>query len=788
LKKIRGVFLIGCLFLSLCGCFAQDPAARARHYAREAQERYEAAARLYERILAAAPDSSRIRLAAGMLYFSHGDLDRAIGHLRRSKEPDAAKYQAIALYRSGDYTSALEICSRQERKDDEFQYYHGLICEKLNLFDRALAAYRGIGGKAFAGKAAERIAAIEKAVNTRRIGDIDPGVAAILAGSPEPAQYPQAGALILLSDEKVQITAGNTMVYLLHYIVRIVNERGKERFAEAPIEYDSTDEKVILEYARTIRPDGTVVDVGSRHIRDVSKYLNFPLYSNARVFIISFPEITEGAVIEYKVAVHRSQLINKKDFVIPLSLQAPEPVIDSRFELTIPSSRKVNIRTVNERYNSFGAGLSPAVMRDNGRITYRWKCGNIPQIIPEPQMPPFEEINPAVLISSFDSWQEIYDWWWSLAKDKIKTTAAISQKVGELTAGISSDEARIASIHNFCAQKIRYVAVEYGQAGYEPHQAGDIFQNKYGDCKDQAILLVAMLREAGFEAWPVLIPTSDSFAMDGEFPAMLFNHCIAAVSLNGKLAFMDPTAETCSFGDLPAGDQDRTVLVIKENGFEIARTPLYPAGHNTVSQRLSLSIGPDEGVTGERAVSSKGIYDQTQRYWLLYTLPDTVKDTITSKIQEISIGARLEGYSVDNLNDLNKPLMLRYSFAGPEFMIPAGRLRILPSLASIDMSSVSKKARVYPILYPVLDSRNIETAIYLPPGYDARYVPGPIEEENQWMKFSARYDLEARTLLFRQSIELRARSVTQEEYPAYKAFMEQLGLRLKQRVVLERKK
>jgi len=403
-------------------------------------------------------------------------------------------------------------------------------------------------------------------------------------------------------------------------------------------------------------------------------------------------------------------------------------------------------------------------------------------------MPPVEEINPAVLISSFDSWQEIYDWWWSLAKDKIKTTVAISQKVGELTAGISSDEARIASIHNFCAQKIRYVAVEYGQAGYEPHQAGDIFQNKYGDCKDQAILLVAMLREAGFEAWPVLIPTSDSFAMDGEFPAMLFNHCIAAVSLNGKLAFMDPTAETCSFGDLPAGDQDRTVLVIKENGFEIARTPLYPAGHNTVSQRLSLSIGPDEGVTGERAVSSKGIYDQTQRYWLLYTLPDTVKDTITSKIQEISIGARLEGYSVDNLNDLNKPLMLRYSFAGPEFMIPAGRLRILPSLASIDMSSVSKKARVYPILYPVLDSRNIETAIYLPPGYDARYVPGPIEEENQWMKFSARYDLEARTLLFRQSIELRARSVTQEEYPAYKAFMEQLGLRLKQRVVLERKK
>lgn len=787
MKKMRSAF-IGCLFLALCGCLAQDPAARAQHYAREAQERYTAAARLYERMLADAPDSSRLRFAAGMLYFSHGDLDRAISHLRRSAEPNAAKYQAIALYRSGDHTAALEICSRQDRKDDEFQYYHGLICEKLNLFDRALAAYRGIRGKAFAGKAAERIAVIEKAVNTRRIGDIDPGVAAILAGSPEPGQYPQAGALILLSDEKAQITADNTMVYRLHYIVRIVNERGKERFAEAPIEYDSTDEKVVLEYARTIRPDGTVVDVGSRHIRDVSKYLNFPLYSNARVFIISFPEITEGAVIEYKVAVHRSQLINKKDFVIPLTLQTFEPVIDSRFELEIPASRKVNIRTINERYNSFNAVLSPAVARDNGRITYRWQCRNIPQIIPEPQMPPVEEINPAVLISSFDSWQALYEWWWLLAKDKVKATAAIRQKVGELTGGIVSAEARIAAIHHFCAQKIRYVAVEYGQAGYEPHHAGDIFQNKYGDCKDQAILLVTMLREAGFDAWPVLIPTSESFAMDRDFPAMLFNHCIAAVSWNGKLVFMDPTAETCSFGDLPAGDQDRTVLIIKENGYEIARTPLYPAGHNTVSQRLSLAIGPDEGIAGTRAVSSSGIYDQAQRYWLLYTLPDTVRDTITSKIQEISVGARLDAYFVDNLNDLNRPLVLRYTFTGPDFMIPAGRLRILPSLAGIDMSSAAKESRVYPILYPVLDAKNIETAISLPPGYTARYVPEPIEEENKWMKFSARYDLEAQTLLFRQSVELRVRIVTREEYPTFKEFMEQLGLRLKQRVVLERKK
>ena len=365
---------------------------------------------------------------------------------------------------------------------------------------------------------------------------------------------------------------------------------------------------------------------------------------------------------------------------------------------------------------------------------------------------------------------------------------AIKQKIAELTKGLAGDEARLKAIHNFCAQKIRYVAVEYGQAGYEPHQAAAIFQNKYGDCKDQAILLVTMLREAGFRAWPVLIPTRDEFNMSPDFPSMMFNHCIAAVSWKGQLVFMDPTAETCSFGDLPAGDQDRTVLVIQDNGYLVERTPLYLAGHNTIRQRLSLDVAADETVKGQRTVSSSGVYDQAQRYWLLYTVPDVVKDKIASKIQEISIGAHLDGYAVDHLNDLNDPLVLRYEFHGPELLTDAGPLRILPQLAGLDLSAITKTDRAYPVSYQMLDLKDTETTITLPPGYTIRYVPAPIVEENRWMKYSARYDVRAGTLVFSQSVEMRQRVIPLAEYQAYKVFLEQLGKRVKQRVVLERNK
>jgi cellulose synthase operon protein C len=789
MRKIA-FFLSILVYIALCGCQQQQSSlVQAKRYAALAEKNFAASAALYEKILAAEPGAQAVQFAAGMLYYSHGEFDRAIEHLRRSSDPGSLKYLAMALYRSGDYTAAHEVCSLPGVKDDEFRYYQGLVSEKLNLFDQALASYRQIKSASYAVRARSRMEIIEKAVNPLRIENLDPATAAIVAQSPSQQAYPQAGALILLSDEKVEITPDNKAVYRLHYIVRILNERGKESFSEAPIEYDSTDEKVQLEYARTIRPDGTVVDVGSRHIRDVSKYLNFPLYSNARVFIISFPEIAEGATVEYNVTVYRSQLINKKDFVIPLPVQAQEPVIDSRFSLTMPADRPLNLRTINEKYNVFGADLKPVVSRTSAATTYKWQSKNIPQIIPEPAMPPLEEITPSIVLSSFRSWQEIYDWWWQLAKDKIKANAAIKQKVAELIKGLASEEARLKAIHNFCAQKIRYVAVEYGQAGYEPHQAGDIYQNKYGDCKDQAILLVTMLKEAGFQAWPVLIPTRDSFDMDPGFPSMLFNHCIAVLSWKGQLIFMDPTAETCSFGDLPAGDQDRNVLVIKEDGFMPARTPLYPAGHNTVNQRLSLAVVSDGSVSGTRTISSSGVYDQSQRYWLLYTVPDVVKDTISAKIQEFSIGASLDdGYKVENLNDLNRPIALRYAFHGPEFLTSAGPLRILPALSNLDMTAVTKASRLYPIVYPMLDLKDIETVIALPPGYEVRYMPEPIAQENQWMKFSSGYSMQANTLVFRQKMELRQRLIAQESYQEYKDFIEQLGKRLKQRVVLERKK
>lgn len=783
-------FLIIILNFTFCifnlSCAKANDSGQAEYYNQQSQELYQRSIAEYKSLIKASNDSAQLNFKLGQIYYKHGDFESAVEVLKKIDSAQAKRLLALAQYRLGNFTDALQIFNKLDLADAEYQYYHALTCEKLNLFDQALANYKKIKDKKFSQLALERINIIEKSSHALLIKDIDPEIAKIIENAPAQEKYPQAGALILYCDEKIEVTPENTQVSYLHYVVKILNERGKENFAETAISYDSTYEKVELEFARTIKPDGTITDVGTRHIRDVSKYMNFPLYSNARAFIISFPEVANGVVIEYKLKVYNSELVNKKDIFMNYPIQSSEPIITANFVVSIPKTRNIYFKNINEKYNDFAAVLKPKIEDYQASKIFKWSFKDIPQIIPESNMPPEVDINPTILISSFADWKEIYNWWQELAKDKISADKSIKDKITELTKNLSSDEEKLRAVYNFCAKGIRYVAVEYGQAGYEPHTAADIFKNKYGDCKDQAILLVTMLRELGFKAYPVLIGTKDYYNLYPDFPCGLFNHCIAVVEFKGDFIFMDPTAETCSFRDLPAGDQARKVLVFKLDKYEIKDIPLFPAEANRIVQDLAIKVNNSETITARKDNYSFGNYDQAQRHWLLYTPPELIRQMLTEKIQSVSIGSELESYDIQNLDDLNKPVILSYKFNGPEYFTQAGLLRILPQLAAVDLSLVAKAQRRFPIDFNILDSKESIFEIEIPKAFKVKYIPESFIEDNPWLVFSTEYKYIGNKIFFRQKTNLKKIIVWQDEYREFKAMFEKLAQKNKQRIVLER--
>jgi tetratricopeptide (TPR) repeat protein len=581
---------------------AQTHLELANEYAAQSEKFFEKAVSEYNLALEEPEaDKFEINFLLGKLCYGHGRFKEAIQTLLPLYEKERENFALTKLlvfsyFKNGDYTDALAIFEKnKDSEDEEFLYLYGRTCEKQNLFYQAIEVYQRIKEVEYRKLAEERISYINAQTKVLTVEDItDPYIRDLIKTSPGQAEYPDAGAIVLLNEETFRILSDYTAIEELHILIKILNDRGKAKYGEVKLGYDSTYEKIEIEYARTIKPDGTIISVGAKHIRDISEYPEYPLYSNARLRIISMPELTEGAVIEYKAIKYINKLINGKEFCENYPIQGFEPYLNQRVNLIIPDGYNVNIESYNPGYVEYALSFSPRIERVEDGTKYTWEFNNVPEIISEPSMSPYIEITPYLCISSLDDWQEVYNWWGSLVVDKVNIDKAIEEKTQELIKDKNTQEEKAKAIYHWVASKIRYVGVEYGEAGFEPHYATEIFKNKYGDCKDQSMLLISMLRYAGISAYPVLIGTKGSYLLDEEFPTLIFNHAICLAKVEEKLVFLDPTAETTSFGDLPGGDQDRKVFVFYEKEGKIQKTPLFAPEHNKAYISLSIDIHEDE--------------------------------------------------------------------------------------------------------------------------------------------------------------------------------------------------
>jgi tetratricopeptide (TPR) repeat protein len=791
----------GCIFLAVTFFLASDLLVRAKthlelanEYAAQSEEFFEKAVSEYNLALKEAKaDKFQINFLLGRLYYGHGKFKEAIQTLLPLYEGERedfalAKFLAFSYYKNGDYTDALVIFEKnRDSENEEFLYVYGRTCERQNLFNQAIEVYERIRGIEYGKLARERVAYISAQTRVLPVEDIaDPYIRDLIKSAPGQAEYPNAGAIILLDERTVRILSDYTAIEELHFLVKILNDRGKEKYGEVKLWYDSTYEKIEIEYARTIKPDGTITPVGAKHIRDISEYPEYPLYSNARLRIISMPELTEGAVIEYKTKKYINKLINGKEFCENYPLQSLEPYLNQRISLIIPEGYNFNLKSYNPGYLEYELDFSPRVEKLDAGTKYSWEFRNVPETIREPSMPPYVEITPYLSISSLDDWQELYDWWKNLTIDKIKTDKAIEEKTQALIKDRNTQEEKARAIYHWVASKIRYVGVEYGEAGFEPHRATEIFRNKYGDCKDQVMLLISMLRYAGISAYPVLIGTKGSYLLDEEFSTLIFNHAICLAKVGEELVFLDPTAETTSFGDLPGGDQNRKVFVFYEREGKIEKTPLFEPEHNRACISMAIDIHEDETISGTRKINTFGEYDQGQRYWLKYTKPVLIEEYLKSTVNNLSPGGKLLSHTISDTEDLNKPIEIRMEFEGPKFLTEAAEDRLVPQLGGFSTSLVSRDERSYPIDFRTLDEFDVMVKIKLPENLIIKYLPPPVIKDTPWFTYLNKYSFSQGIIFFEESLVHKRVLVAPEDYEEYKRICEDLARQTDKQAVLER--
>src|SRR5258708_4924269 len=200
--------------------------------------------------------------------------------------------------------------------------------------------------------------------------------------------------------------------------------------------------------------------------------------------------------------------------------QAAIPVMSARYSLVLPDGWAHDEKWFNS------SGVAATRM---GEATV-WEMRNIDALKDEPHRASEEAIAARLSVNfippreqvagkAHRTWDDVAAWYASLTSDRGVATPVLSAKAHELTAGKTTTFEKVAAIGAVTQHGVRYVGIEIGIGGYQPHYAGDILANRYGDCKDKVTLMRALLHEAGVASDYVLATTHPRTAEPG-FPSV----------------------------------------------------------------------------------------------------------------------------------------------------------------------------------------------------------------------------------------------------------------------------
>lgn len=759
--------------------------------------RYRRAAEEYESALEVNPKNLYALIHLGLAYRQQRRLLEAEAVLKTAanldpecRNPDSQNlynYLGLVYQDMGKYDKAIEAYKKSIRISPKDTWAHnqlGTLYEALGrLYEAQMEFLETLKYDPQNAFALARLSEIQQKVIAGRINvqpvEISPAdVSSILKGAPSSADYPEADAVVLLNKFSQEVGKNGLSRFTVHQIIKILTWRGARRYGQVAIPFNRRYQNIGVNVAKTYLPDGTILKPADDAFTDVTPpgLTEFNLFSDMMWKVITMPGVAPGAVIEYEATIEdiRGNLVKGKVwFWGGMSFQGYDPILRSEYDLKVPDGQHIF-------WKSYNCELKPDVRRDKGFTVYTWRYGRSQGLRDEPGMPPTEEIVPRFSFSSIKSWDEVAGWFNGLISEKRKPGPQIVQKVEELTAGMEDEEEKIRAIYDFVASKIRYVGLELGEGVYQPHSAGDVLENGYGDCKDKVVLILAMLDVIGVKGYPAMLNPRPGADADESLPSPgQFGHLIAVLPRESGYLWLDPTAETCPYGDLPFADQGRKAFVIKRDGrWEFAATPIFPAERNLLSFKCLLKLMPDGAIKGREIISSSGQQAMIQRLAYRYIPEHRLREFLQMDLATRYPGAKVEKVKTSDPHEMQDPFEVNISFSAPQYPIRSdGSFTLtMPGYRFSDMAAmVAKEKRRYSLDlgYPSIYEREVKIA--LPRGFEPKDLPDPISLENDLGRFERAIQRVEGSLVYRMRFELDESIVNPQKYREAKDLIETLA-------------
>ncbi|HYM59270.1 MAG TPA: DUF3857 domain-containing protein [Thermoanaerobaculia bacterium] len=449
-------------------------------------------------------------------------------------------------------------------------------------------------------------------------------------------------------DAQGRVTSTRRMVY------RVVNEAGVEDWSSIEAPWSPWFQERPTVQARVVTAEGAVhmLDPKSFGLTQTDDESGGDIFDDTRIVHGPLPAVAPGSVIEQVVTYRERNPMYDAGTIQRFDIGKYVPVQATRVTIDYPSSLTLHL------VNHTSPEVTPVRTETDGVIHLVFEIGLLPKIeLYEWNLPSDLSLSQSVSFSTGKSWQEVARRYSEIVDKQIGEPLGAPVKTA---AGDAKEPRAIATRLLAAVQRdVRYAGVEFGDGSIIPRTPRETLSHKYGDCKDKATLLVAMLREAGVAAHVALLESGYGRDVRPELPGMgSFNHAIVVTDAEPRI-WIDPTDEFARAGELPSQDQGRQALVASPSTTALLLTPVSDAPVNRTVETREFTLAEDGKARVVETTVAAGDEERSMRRGYATSETKQVRERLESYVKGAYLAKSLGTIDLGDAHNLAKPFQVR---------------------------------------------------------------------------------------------------------------------------------
>ena len=513
-----------------------------------------------------------------------------------------------------------------------------------------------------------------------------------------------------------------------------------------------------------------------------------------RLTKFTVPQVTVGTVIEVEYEIDSDYFYDIDDW----QAQEDIPVMYTSFDVTVPEyfsfnvdergfhplERKIEgtnmtiaggLQCSGTRYQFVGRNL-PA-LRDKKllyaplsygqRVSMELSAIQIPGIMSKYFSTDWNDVDKGLLDDD--------DFGGRLGKNPLKTEM---QEAG--VASISDPKERIMAIYRLLKDRVKW---NEKYALYS-ESASKVLKERSGSNASINFILINMLRDAGFEAYPAVMRSRDNgFLTVTRATAKELNTFVVAIKVGDKYSYLDGSIEDGWLDVLP--DHllvDRARIVSKDKQSEWVN--LMGVSESKSRSMVKGELQADGTLQADIQTKYTGLEAASLRHDFRMA---TDSATFVSELAQ-ELNCEIESLSLTNHHGLG-PDVERNMHVTKQCDAAGDMIYLNPwVLTLMSENPLTEEKRTLPVEFPYLYTDNLTSVITLPEGYVVEELPQSLMIKSEDGKLSCviASSADGSMLSSRCQIQVSKLFFSPDEYPFVKSFLEEIYKRLQDVIVIKK--